>query len=541
MSESTSPCPDTTRGCDSATHVDDPATDDRFRRLALGLLVLGVSLRLALAAAAHPLYMDEAYLTLNLLDREYLGLAGPLHDNQVAPLLFLWVEKAAYQLFGPGEIGLRLVPVLAGIAALVLFWFLARVTVRPPAAALAVGLLAVSRWPLHMTAQVKPYSLDLLAAVGLLTLAACWLRRPNQARWPALLAAAVPVALGLSYPAAFVAAAVGLVLLPTGWRSARPAARAWFVVYLLLAAASFAAFDLWVGRRQLGRAGDGTHDFMHGFWQDAFPPSAPSDLPAWLLAVHIGPLTGYPYGNGNAAGLVAFPLMLIGAWAMWRAGDRRVLALLLAPFALTLAAAFLQKYPYGGCTRVAQHLAPGVCLLAGAGTAELIGRTWRAAAGRWWTTVMAAATLALFGVGHVAYWHLRPWRDPEDRWAADVAAGVAARVGPGERVVLPPLPESVRPGLIWYLRVGGVTPVLPGEPNRPGDHGRGPGWALTAAGEPGDTKGVPLIDRPATEVARAAGGTPVAAEPRFTFELPARTRGKCMLRADLWAVTPAAR
>ena len=47
-----------------------------------------------------------------------------------------------------------------------------------------------------------------------------------------------------------------------------------------------------------------------------------------------------------------------------------LLLLLLTPFVLTFLAALAGKYPYGGSARIAQHLAPSLCLLAGTGAAS---------------------------------------------------------------------------------------------------------------------------------------------------------------------------
>src|SRR5262249_18913682 len=159
----------------------------------------------------------EASLALNLTGRDYAGLTAELDHFQVAPVLFLWAQKSVLTALGDSEWALRLLPFLASVAALLLFWRLAPDLLPPLAAALAVGFLAVARWPVTMGASIKPYSLDLLVALALLTLAATWLRQ-GRSRWLALLAVAGPLAVGLSYPAIFVAGGISLALLPTLWR-----------------------------------------------------------------------------------------------------------------------------------------------------------------------------------------------------------------------------------------------------------------------------------------------------------------------------------
>ena len=92
-----------------------------WQRWTLALLVVGVGQRLGRYLLCFPIWGDEAFLCLNLMDRDYPGLAGRLRFDQVAPLLFLWGEKAVYQTLGGAELALRLLPLLAGLSSLLLF------------------------------------------------------------------------------------------------------------------------------------------------------------------------------------------------------------------------------------------------------------------------------------------------------------------------------------------------------------------------------------------------------------------------------------
>src|SRR5262249_48344438 len=119
-------------------------------RAALALVLLGVAARLLRYGLRFPVWGDEAFIGLSLIDRDYLGLTRQLECRQVALLLFLWAQRAAVDCLGTSECALRLVPLLAGIGALVLFWRLAWLTLPPLPATFATGLLAVSRWPITM-------------------------------------------------------------------------------------------------------------------------------------------------------------------------------------------------------------------------------------------------------------------------------------------------------------------------------------------------------------------------------------------------------
>src|SRR6516164_9615636 len=148
-------------------------------RLTLALLAVGILWRVLRYLLCFPLWEDEAFICLNFLELDYLGLTRELHNCQVAPLLFLWGELTSLHLFGPSEWSLRLLPFLAGLTSLFLFWRLARLTLPPLAGTLAVGLLAVAIWPVSMGAFTKPYAFDLFMSLLLLLPAVHWLRRPD--------------------------------------------------------------------------------------------------------------------------------------------------------------------------------------------------------------------------------------------------------------------------------------------------------------------------------------------------------------------------
>ena len=77
---------------------------------------------------------------------------------------------------------------------------------------LAVGVFAVTYSGLRYAAEVKPYAGDLMVSTLLLWLTVRWWRQPDDTRWLWALVAVVPLALGLSYPAVFVAGGASLAV-----------------------------------------------------------------------------------------------------------------------------------------------------------------------------------------------------------------------------------------------------------------------------------------------------------------------------------------
>jgi len=135
--------------------------------------------------------------------------------------------------------------------------------------------------------------------------------------------------------------------------------------------------------------------FMVAYWSRGFPPADPLRLLVWLLDVHTAEMMSYPLGGKNGASAVTALLCLVGIRQLLTRGQADLLRLLGGTFALTLVAAVLRGYPYGGGARVAQHLAPAICLLVGAAIEGLVSAFATAQGQRRAGMVTSVALLAL--------------------------------------------------------------------------------------------------------------------------------------------------
>ena len=138
------------------------------RWLFLVAIASGVVLRVAAFARVRPLWEDEVFLALNILSKSFVGLMGPLDSMQMSPLGFLWIEWIATRLLGSGELALRALPLVAGVAALIGFSTLARRILDPGAALVATVLASVSPLLIHYSTEVKSYAFDALTATVLM-------------------------------------------------------------------------------------------------------------------------------------------------------------------------------------------------------------------------------------------------------------------------------------------------------------------------------------------------------------------------------------
>ena len=208
----------------------------------MAFVVLGCLFRIIRYAQNLPLWSDECFLSVNFINRGYRELLEPLDNGQIAPPLFLWIQRLIIDVFGFSEWSLRVFPLVCGLVSVFLFWHLARRVFgdNSTAVLLAVGIFAVSVHPIRHASEAKPYAADLLAALILLAFAAEWLRRPQEARWLWALAGIVPLCLALSNPAVFVAGGIGLGLAYPVWNHANRRNLLAFCIFGITTLGSFA-------------------------------------------------------------------------------------------------------------------------------------------------------------------------------------------------------------------------------------------------------------------------------------------------------------
>ncbi len=432
---------------------------DRYRQalLRLGWLLLfaGLLVRVERYLLQFPIWNDEAFVALNCVERDYAGLTEHLQFGQVVPILFLWGEHTVWRLLGPSECAMRLLPLLLGGAGLCLVWWLARRTSGSLVALLTVGILSVSMWPISMSSSVKPYSADLFCAVLLFAVAVNWLRRPERDGRMLLLAVLAPLAIMTSYPAVFVAGGISLALLPTVWRSAGFRGKVIFVLYNLLFIGSFLGHYALIGREQINPEKSVIHAYLLDVWQNGFPPANLLMGPLWWLDQQTGRMLAYPCGDSHGGSTATFILALVGCAVWWKRGQRTLLAMMLAPFALNLVAAILHKYPYGSCGRVSQHLAPASCLLAATGMAYLIERFSRSLRQQLHCAYCCAALLLVGLLGVAVSQARRPHRDDHSLWTRGVVRELTTHMRSGDQIVVfceGELNQANGAVLWWYLR-----------------------------------------------------------------------------------------
>ncbi len=317
--------------------------------------------RLRQFGEARSLWLDEASLALNILPKSFGDLTRHLDFAQVAPVPFLWAVRAATLAFGPGEQPLRLVSLIAGGLVPVFTWLAARRLLGERWGLVALATTASMFGLVYYSNELKPYSVDAVAAITVVWVATRAVRSGSLRDGVILVVTGAAAAL-FSFGALLVLGGVILALLSTerGRRNTTT------LVSCVVLWAGAGGVSLGLAHR-LGASSS----YLQGFWSESFVDVTASGVGPRLWRLLCDALqqdfVGAPdvWSQGALATVFIGLLATAGVVSLWRRNERDTTVLLTAPLLLTLAASSLRLYPLSARTLL--FLTPLVVVLVTAG------------------------------------------------------------------------------------------------------------------------------------------------------------------------------
>ncbi len=308
-----------------------------WERVAVALLLfLGIVLRLRQYLTGRSLWVDEAMLALNVVQRGFAAMFQPLDYDQGAPIGFLLVEKLFNAVLGRNEFALRLFPLLVGLLSLWLFYLLLSRVTDQTGLLVALALFALNPRLIYYSSEVKQYIIDATVTIALLLFAASFFSGSPGKKDFTWLAIAGMIALWFSHPALFVLAGIGLALVIVCLQR-RDYPSLWLILGIGFLWVLEVGFLYALILKDLSQ-----NAYMREYWQGAFLPVPPWSDPGWFAGAirqNISVQFGMPY-----AVLFVFLLMLAG-WAVSFSQSRGYAIALAGILLATLLAAALQLYP----------------------------------------------------------------------------------------------------------------------------------------------------------------------------------------------------
>jgi len=327
------------------------------------IILVGIILRLAQYIFNRSLTEGEAALALNIVQRSYAQLLKPLDYVQAAPVGFLLIQKSISSLFGANEYGLRLFPLIAGVAALFFFYEVGKKIISRQSLIIGLVLFAVGDHLIYFASEVKQYSSDVLIALLIIWLTMLVFNKGFNIKYLLLFGFIGGLCLWFSHPALFVfgGSLVTMFLYILHKRS--------YTKIPGLAFATIFGLGSFVINYLVTLSDLSQSKNLMTFWQKSFMPLPPTSLTdlKWFGYVFLRTFK-FPVGLSVYELFLAVLAFFWGCFLMFK--NKKIhLLLIISPICLALFASGLHRYPFEG--RLLLFLTPFMVLIIAQGISDI--------------------------------------------------------------------------------------------------------------------------------------------------------------------------
>lgn len=341
-----------------------PFSNESLSAIIIGF---GILIRLVQYLYNRSLWNDEAALALNILNRSYVNLFKPLDYEQGAPIGFLLIVKLSIQVFGNNEYALRLVPLLAAIASLFLFYQLAKRCIQRQAIPTVLTLFVSLNYLFYYATELKQYSTDVAVALLCCLMGLSLNSQKLNIRQMVIFSIVGAIAVWFSHPAIFVLTGVGaccsLVCLIEKNSKKTIKLLTIYSVWILSFTGLYFSSLISLNSSQ----------YLITSWKEkaAFPTSL-FDI-NWAFTRFVK-LFSNPVGFPRDLVIVPCLMFVLGCISLLLSRRKAILLFLMSPIIITFFASYLEKYPFR--SRLVLFLAPFIILVVAEGIEYFRRRTW---------------------------------------------------------------------------------------------------------------------------------------------------------------------
>jgi hypothetical protein len=329
--------------------------------LSFSLIVIGAVFRLKHYFENRSFWLDEAYVAVQTANRswhEILSFIPIFSDQPKAPLLVSCFGKAAVGFFGNHEYALRLLPILASLVSIILFYLLLKRYVSAKAQVVALGLFAFADPLSYYAAELKPYSSDVLVFL-LLWFAYDLLNKHKYAFLPIVFILFAGIfSMWLSNPSLFILPGLGLSAYYMNWKKKKDTNLFYLRLIFILWAFNLVA----IYKLSFGDMLDSEYIVELARESKGFPQTySLVDIFLWLKHVFVDTFRELA---GQLVPVFGLILAIVGGCSLCRR-DKPFFLFIISPFCLCFLAALVSKYPF--YARMVLFLSPLVFLLVAEG------------------------------------------------------------------------------------------------------------------------------------------------------------------------------
>jgi hypothetical protein len=374
---------------------------------------------------------------MNVFDRSVPSFTKTLEYDQAAPIGFLLLQKAVFEVFGMNDRTTRVIPFLFGLATVPLGIFVSKRIFgsRGPTVALVVsiGLICLNRSIATYSSLAKQYTLECfitLLLVYILSQPLLGMRKSvghfSKSDWLVILS---PVLVWFSYGAVFILVGFGVALVSRALVGQDRATRSVTLSFCVAVVLNLVVFFAYSARSAMANRS------LAAWWAAAYMPIWPPSLAfSWLF--HTFTKLGEVVIQTRLALLLPLGLVVTSVSAIWQRAWFWLACL--ASILACLCASVLGKYPFAD--RLLIFLIPIMVLML-AKSVDMLDQ-------RWSKVSVVTASLILLAAGARLINEAVIQSKPIDR-VREVHREMVAKFAPGDNLWVAPLSQ---PCFRYYVR-----------------------------------------------------------------------------------------
>jgi len=315
--------------------------EQNFQTLSILLIVLGSVIRLYHFILNRSLWLDEAVLSNNIINRSYLDLLQQLDNKQIAPIGFIFIQKILVNILGVNEYAFRLLPTITGILSIIIFYYLLRKIGGEKLAFVGLLFFIFGKYLIYHSTEAKQYYLDVF--VYIFAFYYLYFKVPNFNSPISVLTKGLIGAfiIWLSHCSILILTSIGIALVIEilYYRKYK-----YIVGYLVLCSIWLTSFGInyFVFLSNHPSKSAQVSAFINAGYLPAIGDSKINVL--WLLDQLIHSIS-YPIGITSS--LLLSVLFCTGIWYIFRSKQYRLFSLAI-PLIIHIILSFLYFYPFGG-------------------------------------------------------------------------------------------------------------------------------------------------------------------------------------------------
>ncbi len=307
-----------------------------YKKFLLLFIFIGLAASLINFFHNRSLWLDEAMLSWNIVNKSYSELLVPLNYNQVAPIGFLFFEKFISSLFGYTDWSLRLFPFFSFVFSIpLLYLFALKFTNDKKKALYSCAFFCLNLTILNYSFEVKQYSSDVLFGL-LISLSSINYLNNNKIKTLILAIITGVIAVWFSNIAVVILFVFGSTIVLKSFKEQQfkglIIVSCWITSFLLY-------YFLFMFQHP-------TQEYMLMYWtrKKAFVPNDLFSLDFLNFILSKSKMIFTDLLFKNYAGLIFLPFLFIGIWSF--RNNKKKLLFLLLPMVVHLLLSFFRFYPF---------------------------------------------------------------------------------------------------------------------------------------------------------------------------------------------------